>query len=503
MFDRRLNVAAALFGTGAIVAYWWWTFPLAADDAFISLRYAENVAAGLGPVFNAGERAEGYTCPGWVLLLAVAVRVGLDGMTTAKVLAGLFAAATCALVAASHRFTEAISPPAAALAAVLLATSVAFVQWGACAMEGPLFAGLVWLLTLLYLRLLERPSRGLVVGTAVVGALVALTRINGLLFVAVLGLHRLWVDLRRPPAKPGTSIGLLATFLLIYGSYFAWRWTYYGYALPLTFHAKVGGSVDQLERGLRYVGAASLTSVAVVLPGLVSLARRGSGLERVGVEVGALLVVCHAAFVLLVGGDHFPAHRFFTVLMPPLCVLAATAVTKLQPGWGRNGVATLLVAVNVGSFAYAVGGERVTPKIQWVAKQGQVVGAFFDANAPDDSVIATNAAGAVAYRSRRRVIDTLGLNDVVIAHTVIDTMGQGLAGHEKGNGAYVFERRPDYVLFGTVRGRRKPLYVGDRQLFEARGFRREYVFEVYRLPDRGKLGVYRRRDAPRLGRPLP
>src|SRR2546426_1824807 len=40
------------------------------DDAFINLRFAENLAAGLGPVFNAGERVEGYTTPAWVFLLA-------------------------------------------------------------------------------------------------------------------------------------------------------------------------------------------------------------------------------------------------------------------------------------------------------------------------------------------------------------------------------------------------------------------------------------------------
>src|SRR5436189_992982 len=40
------------------------------DDAFISFRYAQNLAEGNGLVFNPGERVEGYTNFLWVLLLA-------------------------------------------------------------------------------------------------------------------------------------------------------------------------------------------------------------------------------------------------------------------------------------------------------------------------------------------------------------------------------------------------------------------------------------------------
>ena len=35
--------------------------PWMLDDAFISFRYAENWVSGHGPVYNAGERVEGYT----------------------------------------------------------------------------------------------------------------------------------------------------------------------------------------------------------------------------------------------------------------------------------------------------------------------------------------------------------------------------------------------------------------------------------------------------------
>ena len=41
-----------------------------ADDSFITFRYARNLADGYGPVFNTGERVEGYTSFGWVIIFA-------------------------------------------------------------------------------------------------------------------------------------------------------------------------------------------------------------------------------------------------------------------------------------------------------------------------------------------------------------------------------------------------------------------------------------------------
>src|SRR5947209_3729411 len=39
------------------------------DDAWISYRYAANVADGVGPVFNQGERVEAISNPLWTALL--------------------------------------------------------------------------------------------------------------------------------------------------------------------------------------------------------------------------------------------------------------------------------------------------------------------------------------------------------------------------------------------------------------------------------------------------
>ncbi len=45
-------------------------WPHVTDDAYISFRYAYNLAVGNGLVFNPGEHVEGFSNPLWTLLLA-------------------------------------------------------------------------------------------------------------------------------------------------------------------------------------------------------------------------------------------------------------------------------------------------------------------------------------------------------------------------------------------------------------------------------------------------
>src|SRR5438105_2313932 len=56
------------------------------DDAWISYRYAANVADGVGPVFNQGQRVEAISNPLWTALLAVAYKLRLPLPLTAWVI---------------------------------------------------------------------------------------------------------------------------------------------------------------------------------------------------------------------------------------------------------------------------------------------------------------------------------------------------------------------------------------------------------------------------------
>ena len=73
MFEWRPKIeqilVAMAVGIFVVQAALWWQWTI--DDSFISYRYAANLAAGHGLVFNHGEWVEGYSNPMWVLILAV------------------------------------------------------------------------------------------------------------------------------------------------------------------------------------------------------------------------------------------------------------------------------------------------------------------------------------------------------------------------------------------------------------------------------------------------
>src|SRR3954464_2000869 len=62
-----------------------WYLNCVAEDAFISLRFAKNLADGHGLVWNIGTApAEGYTGFLWVILCPGAMRLGINGLAAAQ-----------------------------------------------------------------------------------------------------------------------------------------------------------------------------------------------------------------------------------------------------------------------------------------------------------------------------------------------------------------------------------------------------------------------------------
>ena len=70
---------------------------------------------------------------------------------------------------------------------------------------------------------------------------------------------------------------------------------------------------------------------------------------------------------------------------------------------------------------------------------------------PPDATIALNPVGGIPYYSTLRTLDMLGITDAHIARTTPPDLGKGQAGHEKGDGRYILDRRPDVILLGNVR----------------------------------------------------
>ncbi|MCB9670255.1 MAG: hypothetical protein H6734_12335 [Alphaproteobacteria bacterium] len=471
----REPVAGLLVGILAVIAVQVALQPWTLDDAYISFRYAENLARGEGLVYNPGEWVEGYTTFLWVFLLGVGNALGADTRTLAKVLGVGFALATLGLVAFASRLVRAVDAREGAVGAGLLGTCGAFAAWVMPGMEVPLVALLLTGTALACVRALEG---GPVVPVGLLGATALLARPDSVVVVAVCVAAVTLV--RRTPWAVVAAGGL-------YGPYFAWRWWAYGWLLPNTFYAKVGGTEAQVVRGLGYLGDALQVLGPLVLLGVLGLPALR---ERRALGVLWVAVVAHAAYVVLVGGDVMPAFRFFAGLVPVLAVLAAVGAVH----HGRVGLGLAAVAM-VGGMVLFERHPDLRPRIERgvVGRNGEEVGVWMRENLPADTLLATNTAGSVPYFSGFRTIDMLGLNDAHIAHREMPGMGRGNAGHEKADGAYVFARDPDVVQLGSARGRETPVFRSDRELVRQPGFATRYVPRTYVLPSGARLQLFVRR----------
>ncbi len=111
------------------------------DDAFITYRYARNLADGNGLVYNAGERVLGATTPLYAILMAGCIRLGLIPWQVSLILDILFTAGIFLII---HRFASAAGRPAWAWLSFILIASNPFSLFPVGGMETGLFFFLVF-----------------------------------------------------------------------------------------------------------------------------------------------------------------------------------------------------------------------------------------------------------------------------------------------------------------------------------------------------------------------
>jgi len=465
------------------------TQPWTLDDAYITFRYAENLAAGHGLVYNPGEYVEGTTTLLWAVILAAVHAIGLDTILASKTLGFMLAVATVLLAGHAHTFVQGLSRNGSALAAALIGAWIPFGAWCQTGMEVPLAGFLGLLAFLLYLRWQNdagNPALGS--ATAIVCALAMFSRPeSGLVFGAMFldGVFRApKLGLRR--MLPFVGVFCAALVLIT-----AWRLYYYGDYVPNTFHAKVGATEAQILRGLGYLEHFAMSSIAalfLVVAGIVFSG--GAPRVRSASAVLGLFLVLHTAYVISVGGDVMPAYRFFATVVPMAALLGGiTLHVHAGAGWR----AWIVVAIIGGHAAYELQHNKTYAIHDAVAHYGRLTGLFMKDHYPPDTLIATNTAGTIPYFSGLPTIDTLGLCDRTIGRTHMPTMGKNQAGHEKANGKYVLSRKPDVVILGSSRGQVKPRFRSDKELVAQPGFKKEYFRKDFKL-DGYTLIVYQRKD---------
>jgi len=379
------------------------------DDAYISFRYARNLAEGLGLVYNPGERIEGYTNFLWTVLLAGGMKLGIDPHHTAKALG---AAAACATLVVVYRLAPRLAPLriVPCIATWLLASSIVSAGYAVFGLESALFCFLLLTGTLLMFREQDAgrgfPLSGLIFGLA------GLTRPEAPLFVAALML-----PLGRGAFSRRNIIrGLLFAAPIL--AHVAWRRAYYGAWLPTTFTAKTGDLGAQYDGGLRYVlhyidhaGPVVFLSLFAVTLALVRRHR-----DAIAVTLAAL---AGTAYVIVVGGDWMLYFRFMAPIEPYAFLLVGMGIREIADRRDRAAVLALalfgLFVINQRTVHFREAHHKfVGPERRfWRNAAGATADWLVRYDKP--GTIAIGDIGYVGYRTNYPILDLLGLVDPVIS----------------------------------------------------------------------------------------
>lgn len=411
-------------------------FPL--DDSWIHLHFARNLAEGAGFAYNPGQPVAGSTAPLWTLFLAGGALLVGASVAMAKALG-----VACALGAAvlTRRAAQAWgAPPGVAVVAGVALLWAGPIAWGALSgMEVTLGALLVAAALLVHAA--ERPWL-----TAAFAGLAVTARPEAALLIPCLLLSR--------PLAPARLAAFLLVPAAIIAPMVAFSCATVGAPYPATAAAKVEGGLLGWVRGLHepltltlalrpwaflreWASWLALTHVLlplVLVPAIVLAWRRGGR----ALGVAALALLAHPLGMALLApyrGPGFQEGRYSIHLLPLAIVVVAVGLgTALQ----RRRRAALLAWLALALWALVPAAERYAWGVQNIEAMQVRLGHWVAANTPPRARLAVNDIGAIAYVSRREIVDLMGL----VTPEIMPYRRQG----EDGVIRFVSQVCPDYVI---------------------------------------------------------
>ena len=467
MRARTLGAASVALALGLTV-FLWRTHRIAGiigfgafslDDAWIHMQFARNLAEGRGFAYNPGEPVSGSTAPLWTLLLGGAFALGGAYPALAQALGIGCALATAWLAGRlAHRWTG--SQELALLTSVLTALAGP-VLWGALSgME-------VALAALLVTGGLVLRADGREPAAAIALGLATLARPEAFLLVPLC-----WLS------GPLTRRRTLWWFVPVATCLLPWvvfNVATVGSLLPGSAAAKIEGGLLGALRGMReplatallrrpghYLGewATWLWRVDValpvlLLPGLVALGRR---VGRAALVPACALLAHPIAMALLAPyrGPGFQEGRYSIHLLPLALVVAvgplagfraAPASAPAPPpevppgrwrsGWTMRRLASLALLAGV-LWALPAAASRHAWAVQNIQAMQVDIGRWVASQTNPGARLALNDVGAIAYLSRRQIIDVMGL--------VTPGILRYRRGGEPGILGYLDQECPDYLI---------------------------------------------------------
>lgn len=335
------------------------------EDAFITFRYVDNTLSGYGPVFNIGERVQGYTHPLWFMLLLTGAGMGFDLFYYSILLGTTFNLLIVLIFGLSiikqKRYYFTLS-----LFAIILYSCSSFLDFQTSGLENSLTHFLILLLIITTLKTTKHKT----FKTTLFTALLLLNRLDLIFLTAPILTYTLITEKQKIKNKiKQTILGLTPiimweTFSLIY----------YGSLTPNTAKAKLGAYtlLEGINKGLFYsfdfLRWELLPGITIIISILLTFTvffyYKNLNNKLLLVIISSL---SHISYLTLIGGD-FMRGRF---LLPAFFVTTITLSLTLKKFRIKKQIQAafiiLLLILSLISYFHA---ESATKEFnQWVVSE--------------------------------------------------------------------------------------------------------------------------------------
>lgn len=378
------------------------------DDAYITYRYAAQLASGNGLVFNVGERVDSASSLSYVLLLSAFHRAGAHDLEEVALLLGIASTAGVAttVFAAIRRLTG-LSALAVAFG-WMTALHGLMSGWAVSGMEAAPFSLIVALVVHLHFVLGERGTR--------VTALLCLavsTRVEGWLLVLVVSISTATDLASSPRALRIASAFRIGAIAAVGAAFFAFKFLYYGTLLPDSYAFK-GVALAYQPQPLRVMELWHATTSTALMLGVAGLAMMPDRRKR-----NCLALYLCVSIISVLRGPWSEWGRYSIHLLPCVMLLAALCVAELL----RNARALAFAAlafVGIQTAQSALSGRRLVEG--WADHQRcrKEIGQRLAAHSPEGPVLSSDV-GAIAYEAMNvTFVDAAGLTSPDVLSVYLD-----------------------------------------------------------------------------------
>lgn len=385
------------------------------DDPFITYRYADNLRSGIGFVYNPGERILSTTTPLFAILLAFTGNFWSNLPHLANFIGAFSIAAGGLLI---WELGQTWDSPFVGWSGLLLFPTfpLLLITLGS---ETPLFLALALGSFLLYAR--RRYG-----GAVVLIALAILTRSDGILIAALLGIHYLWSNrsrIRQLDFWRNQPWGWIAIAL---GLLLAWHtvaWIYFGSPLPVTLAAKQAQGRMALSQGF----ALGILRIAGWYSGgwqyWVQLVLVGIGLVFAFIKQHRWLLIFSWTGLYFLAYSYLGVTSYFwyyAPLVPAWVVAVGLGISlifciplpdqlRTSHFWNRILLVVVIFLLAALFFAQAINIQKMSQRTDPRYTIYSAVGDWLAQNTPKDASVGVLEVGMIGYFSQRSMVDFAGL----------------------------------------------------------------------------------------------